>query len=242
MKKIVALLLAALMMMAMFGCSKDEDTEKEPLAGVQSSSTDVIKPSDDAGDNGEDKPAVEEDNVVMPARVTYEYTYNDDDYFTHFMTLVAYDESGNELWKYISPNSVTGQCDSLGYLGMNNGLVYVSECSIFDGEVKDGVPSLYGRLRALNAADGSVAWDNTEFDGAGACCAFDDEGNVYVAGYFGPDCMKIDRTGKTVWTVKSVDENLYWVYDLILENDVITVYYENESATAKLSADGEIIG
>ncbi len=231
MKRIMIVLLACFMLMPVSGCNQDIGI----IGGADGPTAIIVGSSNGA------------ENKVQPARIEHEYTNNNDEFCTYYMTLNAYDENGALMWKYITPDSMIGQCESLEYLGMKNGLVYVNESGLFDKEkMSDGIFDYSQRLRALSAVDGTVMWDNTDYSGTGSSYVFDDEGNIYLTGYFGPDCMKIDCTGKTVWMQNSIDPDLYWAYDITLENDVITVCFEmnenGEEDAVRLSVNGEILG
>jgi len=230
-KKIIAMLLAGLLLASLSACGKDIG-----IIGGADGPTAIIVAGGDS-----------QSGQSQPARVEHEYTNNNDEHCTHYMTVKAYDENDALLWEYVTPDSLIGQCEDLEYLGMENGLVYINENGIYDSQTMgDDMSRVYGRLRALNAADGTVAWDNADYSGSGSSCVFDDTGCIYVTGYFGPDCMKIDSEGRTVWSVPCVDEDLYWAYGISLENDVLTVSYEMnenyEADTARISVDGEILG
>lgn len=230
MKKILGVLLVCTVLL-MSGCSQDIGI----IGGADGPTAILVT-------GGEEK-----EEQTLPVRVEHEYTTNNDEFCTYYMTLRAFDENGALMWEYVTPDSMIAQCESLEYLGMKNGLVYVNEsCLIDEEERRNGIYEERWRLRALNASDGTVAWDNTDYSGTGSSCAFDDAGNIYLAGYFGPDCIKIDRSGKTAWIVPCVDEDLYWAYDIALENDVLTITYEmnenGEGDTRSLSVDGKILG
>ncbi len=162
------------------------------------------------------------------------------------MTLRAYDENDALMWEYVTPDSLIAPFATIEYLGMNNGLVYISESSLYDESMGDDLSKVYGRLRALRAGDGSVVWENTDYSGSGFSSVFDEDGSVYLTSYIGTDCTKIDGAGKTVWSIPSVNPDLCFAYDISLDKDVLTVYYEmnanGESDTRCLSVDGEIIG
>lgn len=227
MKKAITILLAGLMLMSAAACDQSVG-----IIGGADGPTAIIVGS-------------AEEPEQLPARIEHEYSNNHDEYMTHYMTLKAYDENGALMWEYVTPDSILAQCETLEYLGMENGLVYINENGIYEESMGDDLSQLYGRLRTLNAADGTVVWDNTEYGGSCSDCVFDEEGNIYLTGYFGPDCMKVDCVGKTVWIRNGVDPSLYWSYNISLENDVVTISYEasdnGDGGTVRLSVDGEIL-
>ncbi len=255
MKKIIAVIIAILMLMLASACS--DSASVGVIGGVDGPTAIIITGADEDQtiDNvlGEDGSGVPEDieqsqvaETELPTQIVAEYTYNNDEYCTYNMTVQALDASGSVMWEYTTPDSPVGQCDSLQYLGMENGKVFITEINVSDEPIVDMMSFSESRLRALSAADGSVVWDNTEFHGAGASAVFDEDGNIYVTGYFGPDCMKVSKTGDTLWIVRSVDEDLYWVYDIDYENREVIISYEmnenGEGQKVRISADGEVLG
>jgi outer membrane protein assembly factor BamB len=241
MKKAIMMIAAVILVLGAAACAQKQNCDD--IIGGADSSTGILVTDGSASssDTDIDKERPDEPEAVEPASIDAEYTMNNDEYCTYYITLTALDESGNVMWTYRGADCMVGQCESTQLLGMNDGQVYVSETGIYE----EGEEPQWGcRLRALNAADGTVLWDNEEFTGTGATAVFDEAGNIYACGYFGPDCMKIDRSGKTLWEVPSIDEDLFWVYDLSYENGEITLYYEmspnGEPAEVKLTADGAL--
>jgi len=222
MKKVIVIVLCIMIVIATAGCALDNSNPENSQPENLTSS-------------------------IVPTMV-YNYIYNDDEYCTYNMTLQALDESGTVIWEYTTPKSFVGQCESLEYLGISNGLVYINESGLpdFDNVTENGFANVNSHLLALNASDGSVAWYNTDYTGTGTSVTFDDEGNIYLAGYFGPDCIKIDKNGKTVWWIPSVDPDLYWAYELCLENNTVKITFEmnenGEEETVVLSTEtGEVL-
>lgn len=214
MKRIIAFLLCALILLCFAGCSV-------------------------APNGGESDPP------AMNYDILYEYGYNNDEYCTYYMTVTAHDENGELVWTYRSPDCLVGQCEGLQLMGVRNGLVYLNECGICVENPDGGFPLAECRLTALSITDGSIKWHNSDFDGSGAVCDFDEEGNIYIAGYLGPDCVKIDKDGKTVWRIPYIDSDYYWIYDIDYDNGSVFLSFEmganEESCVVKISSDGKII-
>lgn len=88
-----------------------------------------------------------------------------------------------------------------------------------------------GTVTALNLRDGSVAWENEDFQGAGAAYAFGKEDTLYLCGYLGPDFFVIDKDGNTVYRLQDMDEQVYGPYSIEYEDGEIRVYFENSQMT-----------
>jgi len=178
-KKCIALLLAGMLLASLSACGKDIG-----IIGDADDPTAIIV-ADDEEDTAEKK---------VPARIEHEYTHNNDEHGTHSMVLKAYDENDVLMWEYVTPDSLIAPFKTLEYLGMNNGLVYINESSLYDESTGDDLSQVYGRLRALRSGDGSVVWENTDYSGSSS--VFDEDGSVYLTSYIGPDCTKIYDAGK----------------------------------------------
>ena len=71
-----------------------------------------------------------------------------------------------------------------------------------------------GEVIALDTATGDVKWTNAEFGGYSPACTVDEQRNLYLCGYYGPDVHIIDAEGKTVQRVAQLDANYGWAYGI----------------------------
>ena len=178
----------------------------------------------------------------LPEKIECEEIFIGGDYGGFCKIFTAYAEDGTVMWTYRTGNSMAAQLETLEYIGMYDGLVYINEQSLYDDELSaEGMIELYGHLRALDAKTGEVLWDNTDYDGGSSSWDFDEEGNLYIGGYMNPDCMKIGSEGETIWKVYSADSDAYWMYKLEYNDGEISLTYEMndnfEQETVVLSAE-----
>ena len=154
---------------------------------------------------------------------------------THYkIVFTAATENGETLWEYVSEENISAELDSVGFLDITEDKVY-----IYDN----------GAVIALSAFNGEEIWRNTEFTGGNAACITDEEGNLYICGYYGPDIMKIDPLGKTVYRIQTLDDQFYWPYqlDYIKHNNTIIISFDSHDSgsyenTLTVDAEtGEII-
>ena len=67
-----------------------------------------------------------------------------------------------------------------------------------------------GKIVSLALNDGSVMWENNEFGGASICSTIDNNGTIYVCGYYGPSFFAVDKDGATLAKIDSFGDEYYW--------------------------------
>ncbi len=229
------------------------DDESDP---IEDTDTDTEEDTADSAENndddseevtpigGADEPTdiLVSDNDKLPSEIKWEETILNDEFAGFCRTFTAYAKDGSVMWTYKTGNSMAAQVETIEYIGMYNNLVYINEQALYDSEVNvEGMVEVYGRLRALDAETGEVLWDSTDYDGGSSSWDFDEEGNIYIGGYFGPDCIKIGKEGETYWKVGSADGDAYWMYSLEYKDGEIALSYEmndlGEEETVIISAE-----
>lgn len=80
-----------------------------------------------------------------------------------------------------------------------------------------------GTIVALEMSSGRVLWKNGDFRGASISYAVDEQGTLYLCGYYGPDLCAIDRKGNTLIYVSSFSPNLQWPYKVQYENGAVYI-------------------
>ena len=114
-------------------------------------------------------------------------------------------------------------------------------CEPFDiGESDNGYYiEAGGTVYCLNKADGSVLWKLSDSSGSVSASKFDDEGNLYVCGYYGPALCVISPDGEVLHRYKNVTftnseedpADFYWPTDLRLEDGRVKIHFDSNDRT-----------
>ncbi len=239
---ILAVVIAACTLCMLAGCQGDvqppfDASVTEPAAPAPQDGA----PADQSADPA---PAAEK---VMPAEINSEVIREtvfdklwDSDTSVMSVKVTAVDDAGNTLWEYTTPQCMPTELDTAQYVGKFGDIVYVNEQAIYDPDRTEN-STVTGRLTALDAYTGKPVWQNDEFHGAAVNCAYDDStGTLYICGYYGPACAAIDRDGKTVFICGSVDESMWWPYQINLRENDIEILFEGTDTDAELPLKGYI--
>ena len=166
------------------------------------------------------------------ARITSERINVDETYYKIVFTAVT--EAGEPLWEYVSEENISAELDSVGLFDIHKDKVY-----LYDN----------GSILVLDCRTGNEVWRNKEFSGGEASYVFDAKDNLYVCGFYGPDIMKVDSSGKTIYRIQTLKDKYYWPYQLDYiehDNTVAITFDGNDSGsgvnTLVLDAEtGEVI-
>jgi hypothetical protein len=154
--------------------------------------------------------AVEETVDLSGIRVEFERTYES---ALEYSTITAYDESGAAIWSYQTQKYDAAQLDR------------TSEITIYEDKyyfVEDGT------IKVLSLADGSLVWENAEFGGSPTANTwdFDENGTLYISGFFGPDIFVVDRNGKTLQVNEMFSTEYYWPTKLEYEDGQVVITFD----------------
>lgn len=203
-KLFILLMTLTLASVCVTACGQNEDENSS-----EESSRKGKKDKDDKKDGKKDKKSKD-------LELEFDLSY-DDDNATATATVYCYD-GGDECWNYTVEDLMVTELDpaqeigltSYGYLFLAGGTVYC--------------------LDATNSEEADVLWTNGEFGGASADYTFDDDENLILCGYYGPDLFVINKKGKTLYNVPSItgDDDSFWPYGLEYEGDnIVSLTYES---------------
>lgn len=115
---------------------------------------------------------------------------------SEYAAIQGFDGDGNQLWVVTTALLPLSQLQRVTDIGRFEDRYYYIE----DGAVV-----------ALNVADGSVLWKNTEFRGAPLedCVFIGETGRIYLSGYFGPDIAVIEPDGRTAM-LSALSDEYFW--------------------------------
>lgn len=234
-KRVMITVLAAAAAVSLAACSKGNGTESISVrtvseTSVQSAAVSEISISEETKvtkDNSkevqdksekqkpdhtqiksENNEQAEEDKVMD---IQFEHMYEDGQ---EWAVITAYDADGETVWSKASEKYPGAQIDRVVELGINDDMYYYVE----DGQVN-----------TVDKNTGEIRWINDDKIGSpiSSCHAFDEEGNLYVAPYFGGKLYVMDKDGNILNTVNFPDgEEYYRPYEMSMENNALTVTFE----------------
>lgn len=144
-------------------------------------------------------------------QIVFEYSSDGN---TEYGTVTRYDDEGAVLWQYSTDTYERAQCVRVSGIGQKNGFYYL---------VEDGT------ILALNEATGEMVWKNEEYMGSSTekGYVFDEDGNLYISGYLGPDLFVVDKEGKTLYKKDSFDPDVYWPFEMKWESEnILKIHFE----------------
>lgn len=129
--------------------------------------------------------------------------------YDEYAILHAYDEKGNEVWKYTTEFYAMTELERI---------------QLLEDSYADDAEHVYivegGTIVKINKQTGDVIWKNSDFGGASVTYTFDEEDNLYIAGYYGPNLCVINKDGKTIKKLENFpDEDYYWPTEMWFVSD-----------------------
>ena len=231
MKKSIAIFLAAVLLLSLFaGCKSQTAVVTEPTDTQGTAAVPETTQAPDTTAAPETNAESETEAELKPVdHIETEVLMNDDEYCTAYLNVKAYAADGTALWSYTSPDCAQTELQSPCVVTETADRVYINE----QGILQNGTPSGH-HFKAFDRQTGEMLWSNEDFTGGSARACFDENGTIYICGYYGPDCAAIDKDGNTLWTVQQVDETVWWPNVISYENGLIFIYYDgSESGTGE---------
>ena len=153
--------------------------------------------------------------IAAEPKITMDIKYGD---CYEYSTLTCKNRTtGSIMWtKSLDPLPATELTRSQ-FIGINNGYAYVLHG---------------GTVMLLDPETGAVKKENPDFGGASALWVFSSSGKLYMCGYYGPDLYVIDKDGKTLSRVESIDSRYYWPESMKFStgNNLVITYGSKEGA------------
>lgn len=164
---------------------------------------------------------------MLVQTIEFERVYADSE---EYAVITALDADGETVWELETQQYEVAQLDSVTEIGMWNDRFYYTEG---------------GKIVALNRETGEMLWENEDFSGYPAskdACLILDDGTIVATGFFGPDLAVVDKDGKTLAYLGTYDEDIYWPYEVKMEDGTVVITFEHgpdESEEFKLTVDPE---
>ena len=195
MKKMFLLLLSICLLLA--GCTV--------IGGIGSQPTDASTAPTPAATVQTTAPAPEETTAPVPEEttlppapeltVTFQYMTEGS---KEYAVISASDPAGNVHWSMETGRHELIQLTTLWGIGSYENMYYYVE---------------NGDVVALEIATGTELWRNTEFEGAPGnerCYLIDDNGDIHLTGFFGPDYFRISAQGQTIQKIPALHKDYFW--------------------------------
>ncbi len=81
-------------------------------------------------------------------------------------------------------------------------------------------------LKALDWRTGDVVWSLSERLGASISWAVEDDGTMYIGGYYGPDPVCVGNDGEVIWRSRSGSDDIYWLTEIKIGRSGLGAFYE----------------
>lgn len=125
--------------------------------------------------------------------------------------IVGFNAQNQKVWQYEARSShgIT-ELEAIQEIGIVGDTYYLNED---------------GTIVALALNSGRVLWKNADFGGASLSFAADEQGTLYLCGYYGPDLCAIDRNGNTLIDVQHFSPELQWPYEIRYESGAVYITF-----------------
>ena len=161
-------------------------------------------------------------HFALPEEEELAYSFHlktDENTYQEYATIICQGDQGT-YWEYETGKFEVGQCSSVEPIASTASCIYINEG---------------GTVTAINLTDGKVLWKNSDYQGAGTVSELDEDGNLYLAGYFSPALVILDPNGNTLLKVDEFAD-YFWPYEMTIENNQLTIKYDCDD-NAKVTMD-----
>ena len=170
-------------------------------------------------------------NFALPAEEELAYSFNlktDDSTYQEYATIICQGDQGT-YWEYETAKYEVAQCSSVELIAATASCIYINEG---------------GTITAINLTDGKVLWRNSDYQGSGTVSEMDEDGNLYLAGYYSPALLILDPNGNTLLKVDEFAD-YFWPYEMSIEGNQLTIKYDcddNAKVTMNITDHSYTIG
>lgn len=180
--------------------------------------TEYLALAEDDGDTAgeDDDHEIALDQEVVGVHILAERSYGNDE---ETMSLTCTDvQSGETLWTRTVSGIATELTCTAAFIGGT-----AEAPTLIVGVADVGVTGCDPRT-------GETLWTVTREESglsAGLCYALAADGTLYVGGFYGPDPVAIDAGGSVLWRADAQDDDTYWLYELVIQEDVLAAHYDH---------------
>ena len=152
-----------------------------------------------------------------------------------YVLVTCEDLQGQQIWSYETSTDYATELTMIS--------VFIG------GTAQDPMVMVYNAqkgLYALDVANGKERWSLVDENlGAGISWAVDQEGNIYIGGYYGPDPVCINMNGNVKW--RSDSDGCYWLYKIEITGGELVCSYDimdgdhDSPGTVTFGMDGTLL-
>lgn len=165
--------------------------------------------TDTRADTPEEAPA---DSRPAVSEITIQFNrVYDETAPTESAEIIAVSSDGSILWQYQSDAYARTELDRVGPIG-----TWLDRYFFVEG----------GTIIALDVPTGRELWRNTDYSDAAPFetgSMIDEDGTIYLCGYYGPDFFAVSADGDTLCRIDSFSDQYYWAHTLQKNQQTITV-------------------
>lgn len=123
----------------------------------------------------------------------------------------GFDSNGERVWEYVTGINHYTELEPTELVGINDGIVYITDDAV---------------LKAFDLATGEPLWEN-DITAASVTSYFDEEGNLYICGFYGNNYKKISKDGNTVYASEPFGD-FFWPYEMVNTDEGLLVRFDGE--------------
>lgn len=154
--------------------------------------------------------------------MSYSFEVKNDPETNKEYAVISCEGTDGSSWTYETAKYDVAQSSMIEQLSSPTGAIYINEG---------------GTIKAINAYDGRILWENSNYMGCGSVSTVDENGILYVAGYTNPGLMVLDMEGNELFTMAQFGEYMY-PYEMTIDGNLLTIRFDshdNASVTVNLS-------
>lgn len=179
----------------------------------------MYQDTSEAESEEESKPEMSSE-VTGVYQVNYEHGYDESGEYA----VIAVCDAEGEIWRYENSTEEVAQIDCFSMLGETATSVYFLD---------------NGVVKSFDIATGALQWELAEHRMSTGASLVDEDGTLYVCGYFGSFFMVVSPEGEVLaLCAEAAQEDLYWPYAMEFVGDKVRIYCEsNEDAIVLLNKE-----
>jgi len=204
-KLTIMITLFALCALCLSGCGRTEQRDRavQPSVTGESEASAAVR-------SEETRPAGGKGEIVYSFTVVQNGTFP-----SEYGVLSASTADGTKLWEYETEECPVTELDTIQNIG----------------KTAYGYLLLAGGEIACISEEGEKEW-TYDFGGASAVFDFDEDENLYICGYYGPDLCVIDKNGVCLRRCEMFCGDYFWPYGLRVNADkTVDITYDSNSET-----------